>query len=289
MKKVALVVDSSFGISNGQYPNTFVLPLIINETKNGIVKTYHDGIDIDANKLISKLEQGIDIKTSQSIPSEVLNLLSDLSKQYENVYVFPIPISISSGANTWKTIAKEFSNVKVFDQQMVSLPAKWTILDLITKIKKNKDLSIDEVEKYLANIYKKRIGLIVVPDAKYLVKGGRVSNFKGMLIKLFNLKLVVTLYNDGLKFFDKSSSVDGIVKIISKCFSKKTNMKFNDENLKRFSFFYCKNNESKYMVSEIVDAIKKTYPKIEVVDETLPAVIAAHTGSNYIVVLCEFK
>jgi fatty acid-binding protein DegV len=181
-------------------------------------------------------------------------------------------------------IAKEFNNVHVFEQQMVALPAKWTILDLI-----NEKVTIEKIEKYLQNVYTKRIGFIVVPDVKYLVKGGRVSNFKGMLIKLFNLKLVVTLYNDGLKFFDKTSSIEGIVKMIPKCFSDKTKIKFDVAKLKRFSLFYSKNNEPKYMVNEIVKQIRKAYPSIEIVDEELPAIIAAHTGSNYVVVLCEFK
>jgi fatty acid-binding protein DegV len=110
-----------------------------------------------------------------------------------------------------------------------------------------------------------------------------------MIIKLFNLKLVITLYNDGLKFFDKTSSVDGIVKILPKCFSKKTGMKFNVKNIKHFSLFYSKTNQPKFKVQEMVDEIKKTYPTIKIVDKELPAIIAAHTGSDYVVVVCEFK
>jgi fatty acid-binding protein DegV len=124
MKKVALVVDSSFGITTGQYPDVHVLPLIINETKNGITKTYHDGVDINARTLVKKMQQGIDIKTSQSIPIEIHEMLDKMHKRYEKVYVFPIPLSISSGANTWKLLAKEFNNVTVFEQQMVALPAQ---------------------------------------------------------------------------------------------------------------------------------------------------------------------
>lgn len=287
MKKNALVVDSSFGIKNGDYPHVYVLPLIINELKNGVIKTYHDGVDINATKLIKKMQQGIDIKTSQSIPLEIHDLLFRLTKEYENIYAFPIPSSISGGFKTWKMIAQEFKRVIVFEQQMVALPAKWTVMDLAKRVNK---LTQQEIEDYLKNAYTKRIGLIVVPDVKYLIKGGRVSNFKGMLIKLFNLKLIVTLYNDGLNFFDKTSSINGIIKIIPKCFSSKTKIKFNVNKLKRFSLFYSRNNDQKYMVNDIVKEIKKTYPTIEIVEnEELPAIIAAHTGSNYIVVVCEFK
>jgi fatty acid-binding protein DegV len=77
-----------------------VLPLIINETKNGVVKTYHDGVNINTTQLIKKLQAGIDIKTSQSIPAEIIDLLTRLTSEYENVYVLPIPSSISAGCNT---------------------------------------------------------------------------------------------------------------------------------------------------------------------------------------------
>ena len=100
MKNTALVVDSSFGIHNGEYPNTYVLPLIINEMRDKKINAYHDGVDITPSQLIKKLEQGSNIKTSQSIPGEILELLTRLSKQYKKIFVFPIPLSISSGCNT---------------------------------------------------------------------------------------------------------------------------------------------------------------------------------------------
>jgi fatty acid-binding protein DegV len=99
MKKNAFVVDSSFGIKNGDYPDTYVLPLIINEIHKKMIKAYHDGVDITTNELIRKMQNGSDIKTSQSIPGEILELLTKLSKEYQRVFVFPIPLSISSGSN----------------------------------------------------------------------------------------------------------------------------------------------------------------------------------------------
>jgi fatty acid-binding protein DegV len=100
MKKVALVIDSSFGITNGAYKDVYTLPLIINEVSKDGILTYHDGVDISAKELIAKLNKGIDIKTNQSIPGEIMNLLEKLTIEYENIYVLPIPLTISSGFNT---------------------------------------------------------------------------------------------------------------------------------------------------------------------------------------------
>jgi fatty acid-binding protein DegV len=63
--------------------------------------------------------------------------------------------------------------------------------------------------------------MLIVPDPRYLVAGGRVSNFKGMLVKLFHLKLVLTLDDKGLNLFDKTSKLDKLGKIFDKCCSKR--------------------------------------------------------------------
>ena len=110
-----------------------------------------------------------------------------------------------------------------------------------------------------------------------------------MIIKLLNLKLVITLYNDGFKFYDKVSSMSDMVEVIARCFSDKSKRSFDIKKLKRFSLFYSKSNNPKYKTQTIVSEIKKTYPTINVTKDELPAIIAAHTGPDYIVVLCEYN
>jgi fatty acid-binding protein DegV len=100
MKKIALIVDSSSGVKNGQYPHVFVLPMIITEQQGSNIISYRDGIDITVDELSSKLEAGAEIKTSQASPIEMFNLLEKLKKDYEKIFVLPIPSTISGNYNS---------------------------------------------------------------------------------------------------------------------------------------------------------------------------------------------
>jgi fatty acid-binding protein DegV len=100
MSKTAIIVDSSSGITNGKYPDVYVLPLIVTEIINGKINTYRDGVDLDNNKLYKMLENGSDIKTSQANVSEMIDLSEKLSKEYDQVFVLPIPPTLSSNYNS---------------------------------------------------------------------------------------------------------------------------------------------------------------------------------------------
>jgi fatty acid-binding protein DegV len=95
MHKLALVLDSSSGIKNGEFEHVYVVPLIINEDVGGKITPYKDNVDIDSNSLSKKLIEGANIKTSQSSIGENMQLLEDLTSKYEKVVVVPIPSTIS--------------------------------------------------------------------------------------------------------------------------------------------------------------------------------------------------
>ncbi|GHU32844.1 hypothetical protein FACS1894166_07010 [Bacilli bacterium] len=100
MKKCAIVVDSSFGIKNGQYPDVYVCPLIITVDDHDKITSYHDEIDIFNKELCEKLSAGMNIKTSQSISGEVIDMFEKLSKDYDEVHALPITKTLSSTYNT---------------------------------------------------------------------------------------------------------------------------------------------------------------------------------------------
>jgi fatty acid-binding protein DegV len=95
MNKVAILIDSSFGIKNNQYPNVFVVPLEIIETKDGQVKTYQDGVDITNTQICETIKNGGDVKTAQPIIGEVMKLMDKLSNEYEKVFALPITSKLS--------------------------------------------------------------------------------------------------------------------------------------------------------------------------------------------------
>ena len=103
MKKIAIIVDSSSGIKNGEFDNVFVLPLAINATnkKTKDIKTYHDNVDIDEVKTTELLENpNIDLSSSQASMGEIIMQIEKIYDDYDEIYVVPIPSYLSSSINT---------------------------------------------------------------------------------------------------------------------------------------------------------------------------------------------
>ncbi|MDE6477355.1 MAG: DegV family protein, partial [Mycoplasmoidaceae bacterium] len=61
----------------------------------------------------------------------------------------------------------------------------------------------------------------MVPNINQLVKGGRVSSFKSVLIKMLNLKLIISYDYNGLIFMDKSSKYESCVEKIKEAFEER--------------------------------------------------------------------
>jgi fatty acid-binding protein DegV len=128
---------------------------------------------------------------------------------------------------------------------------------------------------------KHRAGVLVVPDASQLKKGGRVSNFKSLLIKLFGLKLIITLDEHGLLFKDKAGKVEEAIKkakrALGDCIPLET------KKVKRFVIFRNSEADAKFNIDEYVRLVKSMYPDVKIEYVVLPSVITAHVGPNYFV------
>jgi fatty acid-binding protein DegV len=153
------------------------------------------------------------------------------------------------------------------------------IKDLINQ----KDNLTDQyINKYLENTLNTRAGAVIVPDITQLKKGGRVSNFKSIFIKLLGLKLIITLDKNGLLFKDKAgkleSAVDTNLVELDKILS------YSTKKIKRALLLYndCKNE--KFNINEMIKLTENKFPNIKFEKTVLPAVITAHLGPNYFAV-----
>jgi DegV family protein with EDD domain len=279
MKRVAIITDSSSGIINGQYPDVYVLPLIITETTNNTTTTYRDGIDLDAKKLADLISRGADLKTSQANVSEMMQLAEKLSNEYDQVFVIPIPPTLSSNYNSWNVIVDDFPKMKIFKQFMVGRLLEWTISDLVEKNKEGL-LTTEYVTTYLDDVNKLRGGVLIVSDMTQLKKGGRVRGVKSLVIKLLRLSILISFDYDGLSFANVARKPEEIVKKIKEIFNKKIDLKSRE--IKRALVFKNDGVNLDKDKSEIEGLIQAQFSGIKFEIAPLPSVILAHTGIDYI-------
>jgi DegV family protein with EDD domain len=289
MSKIALVFDSSADIGEKAIKDVYVLPLAIIEEVDGKQKTFKDGVDISTNEMLKGLKDGRSFKTSQTVPADAMSLFDKLSAEYEQVFVFPIPKTLSGNYNSLKLFAQEYKNISVFEQPMVAGMMRFTIIDLLEKIKNGEISSEKDVEKYLKDVEKKRMGAVVVSDMSYLVKGGRVSAAKGMFAKLFGIIAVLTLDYKGLNFYDKTTKEANVPTIIADAFTKC--IKYKPENVKRVCILTSGMSDEKFNMSVLEKLIKEKFvvKDAEVFYGKLPSIIAAHVGPNYLVIGIDLK
>jgi hypothetical protein len=124
-KPVCFLFDSSSSIKEGEFSDTFVLPLQVSEvTDNGEVN-YKDGVNIFTKEIEKQLIENKSFKTSSSSAADILQKFEELSKLYEHIYVFLIPFTLSQGqTNVVSNIAEDFPNVTVIPHYMVALMAR---------------------------------------------------------------------------------------------------------------------------------------------------------------------
>jgi fatty acid-binding protein DegV len=58
-----------------------------------------DGIDIDAKEMLLDMEKGVEYKTASPVMGECADLLDELSKKYDDVYVLSLSKNLSGAFN----------------------------------------------------------------------------------------------------------------------------------------------------------------------------------------------
>lgn len=279
--KSCIIVDSSSGIKNGEYENVFMIPLTIVETENGVEKSYLDLVEIDSLGVITKLMNGVDLKTSQSSLGQMMEILEKLTVEYERIFVVSLSSGLSGTYNTWNIAKEEFQNceINVLDARDLGVGIKSIVENVLEMIKENKQTI--EVLDYIEQRKKRRLGTLVVTDVQHLKKGGRISATKAWLVDKLKLNIIIT-FDGCLNFFDKDKSIDGA---IDKCIKK-----IDDEtgfltNGIKYATFYttCLDENKNKEIKEIVDDKLNFNTK----QEYLPSAIAVHTGSGVFAIYLE--
>ncbi|AUM62948.1 DegV family protein [Spiroplasma monobiae] len=224
--KIAILIDSSCGIKDVKnYKNLHLVPLMI---------TKEDGQQVADDENLSSeefyvLNDSQLLKTSQSIPGNVMGKWDDLLKEYDEVICLLLSKGLSGQYNTFKMFSQEdeYKNkIHVIDTNGVSIVIKRQ-LELVEKlIKEGKNGQ--EIKDIMEEHYNKTVGYIIPKSLDQLVRGGRISKAAAGLAKI--LKITPILKYDGE--IDKQD----------------------------------KTRTFKKAVEEVLNLLKENYPKSDIID-----------------------
>lgn len=287
MKKIAFIVDTCSTIKNSELKDVYVLPLTINITnkKTNEIKSYRDLVDITGKDLEKYLDSNdYTVTTSQSSAGDIIKLVEKIYDKYDEIYVLPIPLFLSGSANTWELISKDYEKLVVGkENKNVVEGIKWDIMEL-QEMTKNNTLNPKTFNRYIEKVQKTCAGVLFVSDITQLSKGGRVSNFKSMLLKLMRLKIVIMCDKNGLKFFKTTKNfIKGFDIVINEY--KKRISGFDLKKIKKVCFQLGPSNKKNPEMVKLINYVKGLLPpKAKLTIDTIPNVILAHTGAKAIVI-----
>lgn len=275
MGKVAVITDSNSGITQNQAEEygIYVLPMpfYIDE------KLYFEDITLTQEEFYKKLGEGVDIKTSQPAPGDVLDLWNKALKEYDEIVHIPMSSGLSSSCETAHMLAEDFDGrVQVVNNQRISVTQKQSVLEAKKMAEQGESASAikDVLEKYKmdSSIF------ITVDTLKYLKQGGRITPAAAAIGSVLNIKPVLQIKGEKLDAFTKARGMKLAKKKMLEAVEKELNENFgpsvNKEEVNIQAAYTGCREEAVLWAEEI----KERFPGHKFEMDPLSLSIACHIG-----------
>ncbi|MGL5640077.1 MAG: DegV family protein [Mycoplasmoidaceae bacterium] len=280
--KTKLIIDSSTIVSKDNLPSFVeVLPLVVIVNDNGNEKPLADIEEIQIDEIIKEIDGSKIFKTSQPIIASMYDSIEKDYDKYDRIIIHTIAKGISSTIDTLKMVIKEVdkdNKVILLDAGKVSYGGWRLNLELFDLIKK--DTSTEDILKHVEKYVKNHGTFFFLTNIDFLIKGGRLSNFKGFIAKKMGLIISIFWRDNKLKPLAKDKSV---VNLFKKSIQKE--LEFHGRKLEDIREVVCNYNKEKdhKRFGDQIEQIKKDNPKINFVFDTeykVPGAIFVHVGSG---------
>jgi fatty acid-binding protein DegV len=94
------------------------------------------------------------------------------------------------------------------------------------------------------------------------------------------MKVVISLFKDGLVYYSKTLKASNIPEIVDQMFEEK--LQYKNKKIKRIGLISSEINEEKYNIESLKEAMLKYFNVRKCDKGVVPAAIMAHTGPNYL-------
>lgn len=274
--KTAILTDSSCGMTQAEAKAMGVymlpMPFYIND------ELYYEEVDLSQDEFYKKLLNDVNIKTSQPLPGDVMDMWEALLKEYDEVVYIPLSSGLSGAMAAGKLWAQEYDNrVIVVDNQRVSVTLRSSVRD--AKIMADKGMSAAEICKVLEETKLESSIYIMVDTLSYLSKGGRLTPAAAAIGTLLKIKPVLQIHGEKLDAFARARSVKHAKTTMLDVVEKDMRKRFNDVDGSKceIAMAYTHNpDEAELFKSEVVERFGIN--PSDIVMNPLALNIACHIG-----------
>lgn len=283
MSKISIITDSNSGINFEEARELGIrvipMPFLIDG------KTYFEEISLSQEEFFKKLENDVDISTSQPSPEDVMKIWDEELKDSEEVVYIPMSSGLSSSCHTAVMLSDDYDGkVQVIDNQRISVTQRQSVLDAIELA--NRGFNAVQIKEKLESVKFESSIYIMLDTLKYLKKGGRITPAAAALGSALRLKPVLTIQGEKLDAFTIAKTKKQGVKKMLSAIEDDINKRFGGtehmENI-HMEVAHTKNPEA---AEELKQQIIEKFGVEQVDVYPLSLSIACHIGPGSIAVAC---
>ncbi len=278
MRKLAFVTDTAVTLTKEymDHPDIYQIPL--NVVVNG--ETFEDKTQFKDNMWITHLQNDDDLSTSLPSLERAVAILEEVKAEgYETVFLCTISSNISGTFNLFRlaidTVGME--NAYLLDTQNV-MGAIGYLSEIIFEGARL-DYSDEKIIKAI-EAFNKRTILYALPRTLYnLTKSGRISKAVAKVATLLKINPILE-WEAG----HKSLELSGVTRSLKKALDKILKDLENTDLDKEKSRVYICTIDDLEIGNRFETMISKVFPKLKIIRDQIPGIIAVHGGLGCLVV-----
>ena len=283
MSRIAVITDSNSGINFEDAKELGIKVLPMPFLIDG--KTYFEEISLSQEEFFEKLENDVDISTSQPSPESVMKIWDEALEEADEVVYIPMSSGLSSSCHTALMLADDYDGqVQVVDNQRISVTQRQSVLDAMELAKRG--LTAVQIKEKLEKVKFESSIYIMLDTLKYLKKGGRITPAAAAVGSALRLKPVITIQGEKLDAYaiakTKKQGVKKMLAAIEDDINKRFGGTDHMENI-HMDIAHTKNPEA---AEDLKQQIIEKFGVTEVYLYPLSLSIACHIGPGSIAVAC---
>lgn len=283
MSRIAVITDSNSGINFEDAKELGIKVLPMPFLIDG--KTYFEEISLSQEEFFEKLENDVDISTSQPSPESVMKIWDEALEEADEVVYIPMSSGLSSSCHTALMLADDYDGkVQVVDNQRISVTQRQSVLDAMELAKRG--LTAVQIKEKLEKVKFESSIYIMLDTLKYLKKGGRITPAAAAFGSALRLKPVLTIQGEKLDAYTIAKTKKQGVKKMLAAIEDDINKRFGGtdhmENI-HMEIAHTKNPEA---AEDLKQQIIEKFGVTEVDLYPLSLSIACHIGHGSIAVAC---
>lgn len=274
MQKIAVAADSNSGLTPEEAKQLGValvpMPFYMDDV------LYFEELTCTQKEFYRRLEEDVQVSTSQPFPADLSELWAELLKNHDAVIYIPMSSGLSGSCQVAKALAESDFPGRVFvvDNHRISITQRQSVLDALTLIRHGMPAAriaeTLEREGYNASIY------ISVNTLKYLKKGGRVTPAAAAVATALNLKPVLQIQGEKLDAFKKVRGMEAACRTMLEAAASDIHTRFAGQNVTVHVSYSGDPSHAEAWHARV----KEAFPRYEVISRALPLSIACHIGDG---------